>query len=116
MRKLSYLLTLLVVFACSDDFTTSPAVGALSDAALQNETGVNLLLTGAYSALSAEVNHGYGNGWGRAADNWTMDVMADDAHKGSTDDDQADLKIDRMLDQFMNMVTKMQKLESESVK
>lgn len=92
MRKLSYLLTLLVVFACSDDFTTSPAVGALSDAALQNETGVNLLLTGAYSALSAEVNHGYGNGWGRAADNWTMDVMADDAHKGSTDDDQADLK------------------------
>ena len=31
-------------------------------------------------------------------------------------DDQADLKIDRMLDQFMNMVTKMQKLESESVK
>jgi hypothetical protein len=26
-------------------------------------------------------------------------------------EDQADLKIDRMLDQFMNMVTKMQKLE-----
>lgn len=26
-------------------------------------------------------------------------------------DDQSDLKIDRMLDQFMNMVTKMQKLE-----
>ena len=92
MRKFSYLLTLLVVFACSEDFTTSPAVGALSDEALKNETGVNLLLTGAYSALSAEVNHGYGNGWGRAADNWTMDVMADDAHKGSTDDDQADLK------------------------
>ena len=69
MRKFSYLLTLLVVFACSEDFTTSPAVGALSDEALKNETGVNLLLTGAYSALSAEVNHGYGNGWGRAADN-----------------------------------------------
>ena len=26
-------------------------------------------------------------------------------------EDQADLKIDRMLDQFMNMVTKIQKLE-----
>jgi hypothetical protein len=26
-------------------------------------------------------------------------------------EDQADLKIDRMFDQFMNMVTKMQKLE-----
>ncbi|MDG1271971.1 MAG: hypothetical protein P8O04_05900 [Flavobacteriaceae bacterium] len=92
MRKISYLLTLLVVFACSDDFTTSPAVGALSDEALQNETGVNLLLTGAYSVLNAQVNVGYGNGWGRAADDWIMDVMADDAHKGSTDDDQADLK------------------------
>lgn len=92
MRKLSYLLAMLVVFACADDFTTSPAVGALSDEALQNETGVNLMLTGAYSSLNAVVNHGYGNGWGRAADNWTMDVMADDAHKGSTDDDQADLK------------------------
>ena len=48
------------------------------------------MLTGAYSSLNTVVNHGYGNGWGHAADNWTMDVMADDARK--TDDDQADLK------------------------
>ena len=40
MRKLSHLLTMLVVFACADDLTTSPAVGALSNEALQNETGV----------------------------------------------------------------------------
>ena len=92
MRKLSYLLAMLVVFACSDDFTISPAVGALSDEALQNEVGVNLMLTGAYSSLNAVVNHGYGNEWGRAADNWTADVLSDDAHKGSTDDDQPDLK------------------------
>ncbi len=89
------LISLFIVFAvvsCSEDFTTTPAVGALSEESLQNETGVDLLLTGAYSALTADRANGFGNGWGRAADNWTMDVMADDAHKGSTDDDQADLK------------------------
>ncbi|CAI8179245.1 MAG: SusD-like protein [Flavobacteriaceae bacterium] len=92
IRKLSYLFTFFIVFACSEDFTESPAVGALSTDILGNEAGIDLLLTGAYSSLNAVVNHGYGNGWGRAADNWTMDVMSDDAHKGSTDDDQADLK------------------------
>ena len=80
------------VMSCSDDFTNNPAVGALSDESLKNETGVDLLLTGAYSALTAVRANGFGNDWGRAADNWTMDVMADDSHKGSTDDDQADLK------------------------
>lgn len=92
-KKIVILLALFVgLLGCSEDFTESPAVGALSDDALTNDTGVNLLLTGAYAALKAQSATGYGNGWGRAADNWTMDVMADDAHKGSTDDDQADLK------------------------
>lgn len=86
------LLVIITVVSCSEDFTTNPAVGALSDESLKNETGVNLLLTGAYSSLTAVRENGFGNGWGRAADNWTMDVAADDAHKGSTDDDQADLK------------------------
>ena len=66
--RISFLLALLLVIACSKDFTESPAVGALSDDALKNETGVNLMLTGAYSALNAIRNGGYGNGWGRAAD------------------------------------------------
>ncbi len=86
------LLVLLGVVSCSDEFTTTPAIGALSDDALQNETGVNLLLTGAYSSLNAQRANGFGNGWGLAADNWVSDVLSDDAHKGSTDDDQADLK------------------------
>jgi|SaaInl85LU_5_DNA_1037374.scaffolds.fasta_scaffold03830_3 hypothetical protein len=90
--RISFLLALLLVIACSKDFTESPAVGALSDDALKNETGVNLMLTGAYSALNAIRNGGYGNGWGRAADDWVADVLSDDAHKGSTDDDQGDLK------------------------
>jgi hypothetical protein len=86
------LLLSIVAFSCSDEFTTISPVGALSDEALQNETGVNLLLTGAYSSLNAQRANSLGNGWGLAADNWTMDVLSDDAHKGSTDDDQADLK------------------------
>src|SRR6056300_454108 len=90
--RISFLFALLLVIACSKDFTESPAVGALSDDALKNETGVDLMLTGAYSALNAIRNGGYGNGWGRAADDWVADVLSDDAHKGSTDDDQGDLK------------------------
>ena len=86
------LFVLLAVVSCKEDFTTTAAIGALSDDALQNETGVNLLLTGAYSSLNAQRANGFGNGWGLAADNWVSDVLSDDAHKGSTDDDQADLK------------------------
>ena len=82
---------LLGIVACSEEFTNSPAVGALSDESLKNETGVNLLLTGAYSALDGQIQGGYGNGWSVSGDNWIMDVLADDAHKGSTDDDQPDL-------------------------
>ena len=34
---------------------------------------------------------GHGADWHVSADNWWMDVLADEAHKGSTDGDQADL-------------------------
>lgn len=86
-----YFILLIGVLACSDDFTTSPAVGALSDEALQNETGVDLMLTGAYSALDGVRTNNFGEGWSQSGDNWIMDVLADDAHKGSTDGDQPEL-------------------------
>lgn len=91
-KKLIYVALLVGILACNDSFTESPAVGALSDEALKNETGVNLLLTGAYSAIDGVRANGFGNGWAVSGDNWIMDVLSDDAHKGSTDDDQADLK------------------------
>ena len=59
---------------------------------LKTKTGVNLLLIGAYSTLDGVRANGFGNGWAVSGDNWIMDVISDDAHKGSTDDDQADLK------------------------
>ncbi|WP_423998768.1 RagB/SusD family nutrient uptake outer membrane protein [Maribacter sp. IgM3_T14_3] len=91
-KNLIYLLTLFVaISACSDDFTEQPAIGALSDAAVQNEAGVELLLVGAYSTLDGIRNNLSGNGFAASGDNWWFDVLADDAHKGSTDGDQADL-------------------------
>ena len=83
---------LIGLASCSDSFTETPAIGTLSDEALKNETGVNLLLTGAYSTLDGVRANGIGNAWATSGDNWIMDVVSDDAHKGSTDDDQGDLK------------------------
>ena len=77
--------------ACSDSFTEKPAIGALSDSALQNEQGVDLLLVGAYSALDGIRNNQGASDWTVSGDNWWFDVISDDAHKGSTDGDQADL-------------------------
>ncbi|NNE03547.1 MAG: RagB/SusD family nutrient uptake outer membrane protein [Eudoraea sp.] len=91
-KRLFYYLTLFAaIFACSDDFTEVPAIGALSDATLQNEQGVNLLLVGAYSVLDGIRNNQGGADWTVSGDNWWLDVITDDAHKGSTDGDQADL-------------------------
>ena len=91
-RKIIYvILPLLVFLACSEEFTETPAVGALSDEALQNAQGVDLLLTGAYSALDGVVLQNGGNAFAVSPDNWWFDVLSDDAHKGSTDGDQAEL-------------------------
>ena len=91
MKKLFILLlSTSVLISCSDDFTDIDPVGSLNDASLQNATGVDLLLTGTYSVLDGHSNRG-GSDWSRAGDNWWMDVLADDAHKGSSDGDQADL-------------------------
>jgi len=84
-------MTFSVIVSCSEDFTDIDPVGSLSDASLQNATGVDLLLTGTYSVLDGMRNGGPGADWTKSGDNWWMDVISDDAHKGSTDGDQADL-------------------------
>ncbi len=92
-NKIVYFLLLLigVLASCSDDFTEQVAVGALSDEALKNEAGVDMMLTGAYSVLDGIRNNQGAADWTVSGDNWWFDVLADDAHKGSTDGDQADL-------------------------
>ena len=92
MKKiLTILLSASILVSCSDDFTEIDPVGSLSDAALQNATGVDLLLTGAYSVRDGIRNGGPGADWTKSGDNWWLDAISDDAHKGSTDGDQADL-------------------------
>lgn len=90
-RVIFYVTLFIATLSCSDDFTQLPAVGALSDQALQNAVGVDLLLTGAYSTLDGIRNNQGAAEWTVTGDNWWLDVISDDAHKGSTDGDQADL-------------------------
>jgi len=93
MKKIAitFLSLIFLTIGCSEDFTDIDSIGTLSDTQLDNSKGVNLLLTGAYSVLDGIRQNSQGNEWGRSADNWVMDVVSDDAHKGSTDSDQADL-------------------------
>tara|TARA_B100000767_G_C19775579_1_gene542368 strand:- start:3986 stop:5695 length:1710 start_codon:yes stop_codon:yes gene_type:complete len=93
MKKITitFLSIIFLSIGCSEEFTDINPIGALSDSQLGNAKGVDLLLTGAYSVLDGIRQNSQGNGWGRSADNWVMDVVSDDAHKGSTDSDQADL-------------------------
>ena len=89
-NKLIYLFLLLISATACNDFTESTAYGALSDEQLQNAQGVELKLIGAYSLLDGMSQTG-GADWYKTGDNWWLDVISDDAHKGSTDGDQADL-------------------------
>ncbi|MGY8968595.1 MAG: RagB/SusD family nutrient uptake outer membrane protein [Flavobacteriales bacterium] len=93
MKKITitFLSLIFLTIGCSEEFTDIDSIGTLSNAQLANKKGVNLLLTGAYSVLDGIRQNSQGNEWGRSADNWVADVISDDAHKGSTDSDQADL-------------------------
>ena len=86
------------VLACSDEFSETIEIGTLNPSALANEDGVNFLLTAAYSALDGVTNAS--GGWEATGDNWWMDVIADDAHKGSNDGDQQTLFLLRGLEKY----------------
>ncbi len=75
---------------CSDEFTETVNYGTLDPSTLGNAEGVDLLLISAYSALDG-INARGGADWHVTGDNWWFDALSDDAHKGSTDGDQADL-------------------------
>ncbi|MEO0572246.1 MAG: RagB/SusD family nutrient uptake outer membrane protein [Bacteroidota bacterium] len=96
MKKKLICLSLILlgfVVSCGDEFAETPAVGALSPENLVNPQGVDLLLTATYSLLDGWRNGIQGNQFAVSGDNWWFDVIADDAHKGSTDSDQGDLEL-----------------------
>src|SRR5437879_9123375 len=81
---------LALSFSCKNYLDRKPT-GALSTVLLANKAGVDGLLIGAYSLLDGTYNGQQGATWSTGTDNWIYgSVAADDAHKGSTPDDQPD--------------------------
>lgn len=73
----------LGITSCKEDFLNVDPLGTLSESTLANASGVNGLLTGAYSLLDKVGGAGSGNGI--SSSNWVFgSVSADDAYKGST--------------------------------
>ncbi|MDB5120594.1 MAG: RagB/SusD family nutrient uptake outer membrane protein [Sphingobacteriales bacterium] len=85
---------LITVAACKKSFLEINPKGPLSESVLATKAGVDGLLIGTYSLLDGVYN---GNGnplgpWESAGSNWIYgSVASDDAHKGSTYDDQPEI-------------------------
>jgi hypothetical protein len=98
MKKIKYgylipgsLIFIVLLYACGKNFLNKPPIGALSPELLANQAGVQGLLIGAYHDITGEGTD-QGGSWGSAPDNWVYaSVVADDAYKGSTTDDQSDI-------------------------
>jgi hypothetical protein len=78
---------MLIANSCGDKFLEKPPQGRYDDKALQNSTGVEGLLVGAYGALDGIPVAG--PGWFGAVSNWVFGgIASDDAYKGTDAGDQ----------------------------
>ncbi|HTE23782.1 RagB/SusD family nutrient uptake outer membrane protein [Flavitalea sp.] len=79
------------LFACSKKFLDEQPRGSTSENTLANKAGVNGLLIGAYSMLDGIGGPATGGApYSQSISNWVFGgVASDDAHKGSTDNDQS---------------------------
>ncbi len=64
-KLFTLLISIFILASCADDFTEISPVGALSDEALNNAKGIDLLLTGTYSVLDGMRNGGPGAPWAK---------------------------------------------------
>ncbi|TRX61339.1 RagB/SusD family nutrient uptake outer membrane protein [Fulvivirga sp. M361] len=78
--------SIAVIFSCSDDFLDKPSQGSLD--VPENAEGVDLLLTAAYGLLDGVTQGTVGNEWWGAGDNWWVEALSDNSHKGSENNDQ----------------------------
>jgi len=83
--------SILLIVACSKNFLEKKPLGPTSSITLATKAGVNGLLIGAYSMLDGWGGPDMGSGpYAQAVSNWVFGgVVSDDAHKGSTDNDQS---------------------------
>lgn len=93
ISRVMVLLSLWISSSCSDNFLTVPATGNLSTAQLLNQTGVEGLLIGAYSALKANgVSAAPVGSWSGNATNWVFgSVCGQETFKGSSPGEQPDI-------------------------
>ena len=81
----------VIFFSCNHKLNVTPQ-GALTQANLENSSGVNGLLIGAYAILDGENIPVAGDAYGSSGSNWQYgSVCADDSYKGSVPTDQPDL-------------------------
>lgn len=87
---LSSALSAGVMTSCKRSVLEKAPLGSTSEATLANKAGVNGLLIGAYSMLDGIGGPGGGGApYSQSVTNWVFGgVASDDAHKGSTDNDQ----------------------------
>ena len=77
------LATMLAFTSCGESFLYKAPQGSISEDALLNQTGVDLLVTSSYGTLTE-------NGWGATPFNWVFgSVIGGDANKGSDAGDQS---------------------------
>ena len=73
----------LSLSSCGESFLYQDPQGSISESALQNQTGIDLLVTSAYANLTE-------NDWGATPFNWVFgSIMGGDANKGSDAGDQS---------------------------
>lgn len=77
------LVTMLAFTSCGESFLYKNPQGSISEEALKNKTGVDLLVTSTYATLTE-------TGWGATPFNWMFgSVVGGDANKGSDAGDQS---------------------------
>ena len=79
-----------LVNSCSSDFLNITPNGALDEATLANEKGIETLIIGTYAMLDGTSSNGFG--WEAAASNWVFgSIRGMEANKGTDAGDQPDI-------------------------
>ena len=95
MRKIIsfvFIFSTIVFTACKKDFLEVFPQGKMTINAFQNEEGIKGILIGAYALIDGTTGGSRANAWSGSVSNWVWgDVASDDAYKGSTPGDQADI-------------------------
>lgn len=93
MKKIFFPLAILwgaaSISSCNKSFLATEPQATISSAQLLTTKGVEAALTGAYGLMNGNINGTWGN-YSSASSQWLFgEVAGDDAHKGSTNQDQS---------------------------